>query len=42
MCNHQKAEFIGDIFHIQSFYGDHDEIFPKPDSYRKVQSAQKC
>jgi hypothetical protein len=29
MSNQQKAEFVGDIFHIRSFWGGHGEISPK-------------
>jgi hypothetical protein len=42
ISNQQKAEFVGNIFHIRSFCGGHGEILPKPDLYRKVQSAKKC
>jgi hypothetical protein len=29
MSNRKKAEFINDIFHIQSLSGGHGEILPK-------------
>jgi hypothetical protein len=29
MSNQKKAEFVKDIFHIQSFWGSHGEISPK-------------
>jgi hypothetical protein len=29
MSNQKKAEFAGDIFHIQSFWGGHYEILSK-------------
>jgi hypothetical protein len=30
MSNQQKAEFVNDIFHIQSFCGGHGKILLKP------------
>jgi hypothetical protein len=30
MSNQRKAEFVGDIFHMRSFWGGHGEISPKP------------
>jgi hypothetical protein len=39
MSNQQKAEFVYDIFYIQSFWGG-NEFCQKPDLYRKVKSAQ--
>jgi hypothetical protein len=29
MSNQPKAEFVGDIFHMQSCWGGHGEISPK-------------
>jgi hypothetical protein len=29
MSNQRKAEFVGDIFHMRSFWGGHGEIPPK-------------
>jgi hypothetical protein len=29
MSNQQKAEFVGDIFHMQIFWKGHGEISPK-------------
>jgi hypothetical protein len=34
MSNQRKAEFIGDIFHMQTFWGGHGEISQKPVLYR--------
>jgi hypothetical protein len=41
MSNRQKAEFIDDICHKQSFWGHHGKYVLKPDSYREAKSVQK-
>jgi hypothetical protein len=36
MSNQRKSEFIGDIFHMRSFWGDHGEILPRTCFIQKV------
>jgi hypothetical protein len=40
MNNQQKAEFVENIFRIQSFWVVMVKFCQKPDSYRKVKTAQ--
>jgi hypothetical protein len=41
MSNQKKAEFVGDIFCIQSFWGGHDKILPKTYFIQKGMICQK-
>jgi hypothetical protein len=41
MSNQQKAEFVNDIFRIQSFWGDHGEILPKISPELRIQQPIK-
>jgi hypothetical protein len=42
LSNKQKAEFVGNIFRIQSFCGGHGEILPKTSFIQEVMICQKC
>jgi hypothetical protein len=42
MDNQRKAEFVGDIFHIRSFWGGHGEILLKTCFIQGGTICQKC
>jgi hypothetical protein len=42
MSNQRKAEFVGDIFHMQSFWGGHGEILPRTCFIQEGMICQKC
>jgi hypothetical protein len=41
MSNQWKDEFVGDIFHMRSFWGGHGEIFPRTYFVQKGMICQK-
>jgi hypothetical protein len=42
MSNQQKAEFVGNVFHIQSFWGGHGKILSKPYFIQEGMICQNC
>jgi hypothetical protein len=40
MSNQQEAVFVSDIFHMQSFWGGHGKISPRPKLVLKELSVQ--
>jgi hypothetical protein len=42
MSSQQKSEFVGNIFHIRSFWGGHGEILPKTYFIQEGMISQKC
>jgi hypothetical protein len=42
MSNQRKAEFVGDIFHMRSFWRGHGEILPRIYFIQEGVICQKC
>jgi hypothetical protein len=42
MSNQRKAEFVGDLFCMQSFWGGHGEIWPRTCFIQEGMIRQKC
>jgi hypothetical protein len=42
MSNQWKEEFVGDIFHMRSFWGGHDKISPRTCFIQEGMICQKC
>jgi hypothetical protein len=42
MCNQRKAEFVGDIFRMRSFWGGHGKISPRTCFIHEGMICQKC
>jgi hypothetical protein len=42
MSNQRKAEFVSNMFHMQSFWGGHGEILPRTYFVQEGMIFQKC